>query len=101
MLPDYTISFAMIYIVWYNHHNLFQKAYNIAKRTYLLNGLRLFFLTPTPFTTGRVGSAPDAALPEFLYALNLLLWSGAFHLLDRQFLRDNADAAGDKSARAF
>jgi len=82
----------MIYIVWYNHHNLFQKAERITKRPFLLNGLWLFFLTLVPFTTGWVGTAPDAAVPELLYPLNLLAWSSAFHLLDRQILRDNAGA---------
>lgn len=101
ILLAYIISFAMIYIVWYNHHNLFQKAESITKRTYLLNGLWLFFLTLVPFTTRWVGEASDAALPEFLYPLNLLLWSGAFHLLDRQILRDNTGAVRDSSTRFF
>ena len=101
----YVISFAMIYIVWYNYHNLFQKAKRITKRTYLLNGLWLFFLTLVPFTTGWVGVSPDAAASEFLYALNLLLWSAAFHLLDRRILLDNAGAERDTTTgfldRAF
>ena len=100
-LLAYIISFAMIYIVWYNHHNLFQKATNITKRAYLLNGLWLFFLTLVPFTTAWVGTAPYARLPEFAYPLNLLLWSGAFHLLDRQILRNNPGAARDSSTRTF
>lgn len=100
-LLAYIISFAMIYIVWYNHHNMFQKAEVITKRTYLLNGLWLFFLTLVPFTTEWVGSAPYAKLPEFAYPLNLLLWSGAFHLLDRQILHDNPGAARDSSTRTF
>lgn len=101
VLLAYIISFAMIYIVWYNHHNLFQKASNITKRTYLINGLWLFFLTLVPFTTGWVGSAPDAVLPEVMYAVNLLLWSAAFHLLDWQIRKDNPGAARDSSTRLF
>ena len=101
VLLAYLISFAMIYIVWYNHHNLFQKAERVTKHTFLLNGLWLFFLTLVPFTTGWVGTAPDAAVPELLYPLNLLAWSGAFHLLDRQILRGNAGAVRDSSTRAL
>lgn len=97
----YIISFLMIYVVWYSHHNLFKKAENITPRTYLINGLWIFFLTLVPFTTGWVGSAPDAAMPEFVYPLNLLLWSGAFHLLDRQILKDNPEAEKDSSTRLF
>ncbi|MBR1866630.1 MAG: DUF1211 domain-containing protein, partial [Lachnospiraceae bacterium] len=91
----YVISFLMIYVVWYSHHNLFGKAENITPRTYLLNGLWSFFLTLVPFSTGWVGSSPDAVMPEFFYALNLLLWSVAVHLLDRQILRENPDATRD------
>lgn len=40
-------------------------------------------------------------MPEFVYPLNLLLWSGAFHLLDRQILRDNPEATRDSSTRLF
>lgn len=100
-LLAYIISFAMIYIVWFSHHNLFKKAEIITPKTYLINGLWLFFLTLVPFTTGWVGSASDAVLPEFLYPLNLLLWSAAFHLLDIQILRDNKSAEKDSSTRIF
>lgn len=75
----------------------FKKAENITKRTYLLNGLWLFFLTLVPFTTGWVGSARSELLPELLYAANLLLWSGAFHLLDRQILRDSPETERDST----
>ncbi len=97
----YLISFSVIYVVWYNHHNLFAKAEVVTTRTFLLNGLWLFFLTLVPFTTGWVGSAVGASLPEFLYPLNMLLWSGTFHLIDLQVRRDNPGAARDSSTRAF
>lgn len=97
----YVISFIMIYVVWYSHHNLFQKAENITRKTYLINGLWVFFLTMVPFTTGWVGSSPDAMLPEVIYAANLLLWSAAFHLLDHQILKDNPDAERDSSTMLF
>ena len=57
----YLISFSVIYVVWYNHHNLFAKAEVVTTRTFLLNGLWLFFLTLVPFTTGWVGSAVGAS----------------------------------------
>ncbi len=100
-LLAYIISFVMIYVVWFSHHNLFKKAEVITPRTYLLNGLWIFFLTLVPFTTAWVGSSPKSALTEFLYPLNLLLWSGAFHLLDIQILKDNKDAEKDSSTRLF
>lgn len=95
----YVISFIMIYVVWYSHHNLFQKAENITRKTYLINGIWIFFLTMVPFTTGWVGSSPDAMLPEVIYAANLLLWSAAFHLLDYQIRKDNPGTERDSSTR--
>ena len=97
----YVISFVMIYIVWYSHHNLFKKAENITRKTYLINGVWIFFLTMVPFTTGWVGNSPDAVLPEVIYAANLLLWSAAFHLLNHQILKDNPDAERDSSTRPY
>lgn len=97
----YVISFIMIYVVWYSHHNLFIKADNITPRIYLLNGLWIFFLTLVPFTTAWVGSSIGDTMPEFVYPLNFLLWSGAFQLLDRQILRDNPEAKKDSTTRLF
>lgn len=31
----YTISFFLIYIVWFNHHNIFKKAKIISTKTYI------------------------------------------------------------------
>ena len=45
----------------------------------------------------RKRGAPDAFLPEFLYPLNLLLWSGSFHWLDHQIRKDNPEAERDAS----
>ena len=93
----YVNSFIMIYIVWSMHHDLFKKAEVISKRTFLVNGVWIFMLTLVPFTTAWVGSAPDATVPEFLYALNLLLWSAAFQWLDYQICKDNPGISKDSS----
>jgi len=93
----YVISFFMIYIVWSMHHDLFRKAERISRRTFMVNGVWIFVLTLVPFTTAWVGSAPYAFLPEFLYALNLLLWSAAFQWLDYQIRQDNPGAERDSS----
>ena len=57
--------------------------------------------TLVPFTTGWVGSSPDAVMPEAVYALDLLLWSAAFHWLDYQIRKDNPGAERDSSTRGF
>lgn len=91
----YVISFSLIYIVWFNHHNVFNKAKLITPKTYLYNGIWLFFLTLVPFTTNWVGIAPNEVLPEFFYVLNLLLWSIMFQVMDNQVIKDNPGVEKD------
>lgn len=100
-LLAYIISFFMIYIVWRMHHDLFNLAEVISRRAFLCNGIWLFFLTLVPFTTGWVGSAPNANVPALLYPLNLLLWSLSFHLMYLQIRRDNPGIKTIKSAVAW
>ena len=95
----YLISFMMIYIVWSMHHDLFKKAEVISRRTFLINGIWIFMLTLVPFTTAWVGSAMDEVAPEFLYPLNLILWSAAFQWLDYQIRKDNPGAERDSSTK--
>ena len=97
----YVTSFFMIYIVWSMHHDLFKKAAVISKRAFVINGVWIFMLTLVPFSTKWVGSAPDAFLPEFLYPLNLLLWSGAFQWLDHQIRIDNPGVVSDASSKVL
>ena len=87
----------MIYLVWYYHHNLFQMAEVISLRMFFINGLWILFLTFVPFTTAWVGAFPHDTVPEFLYALNLFVWSGVFHWMDYQVRRDNPGTARDAS----
>ena len=93
----YINSFFMIYLVWYNHHNLFEKAKIIDQKVFLANGLWLFMLTLVPFTTGWVGEHPNDTLPELLYALVILLWTITFQILDVFILKVNKDAQPDPS----
>lgn len=88
-LVAYVISFFMIYIVWRMHHDLFRDVEIISRRAFLYNGIWLFFLTLVPFTTGWIGSAPDANVPALLYPVNLLFWSLSFHLMHYQIEKDN------------
>ena len=94
----YVISFFMIYIVWSMHHDLFQKAAVLSRRAFLINGIWIFFLTLVPFTTAWVGEKPYEFLPEFLYPLNLLLWSAAFQWLRHQIRVDNTGIGKDETA---
>ena len=85
----YVVSFLLIYLAWSLHHDLFKKAELITKQAFMVNGIWILFLTLVPFTTAWVGSAPDATLPEFLYPLNMLLWSLSFQWLEYRIQKDN------------
>lgn len=102
VLLSYIISFIFIYVVWFSHHNIFKKAQNITTRTFIYNGIWLFFLTLVPFTTRWVGSDVNATFPEFLYVFVMLIWSIMFEVIDRQIIHDNPDAPKDPTnARTY
>lgn len=93
----YIVSFVLIYLVWFNHHNIFEKADIISVRTFLYNGIWLFLLTLIPFTTRWVGVAPSSTLPELLYTLDLFLWSLMFQIMDNQIRKDNPGTTRDET----
>ena len=95
----YIVSYMMIYLVWFMHHNLFQKAEIITTRTFLINGVWLFFLTLVPFVTAWIGKAPDATPPAVLYTVDMLCWSACFQWLDYQIRKDNPGTDRDSSTR--
>ena len=73
-------SFATILIMWVNHHNMFTQIKRIDTTFLFLNGLLLFFVVLTPFTTQlvaiyvKVGQTGDGTTAAALY-------SGCFFLL--------------------
>lgn len=97
ILLAYIFSFTLIYVVWYSHHNIFNKAKIISTRTFLLNGLWLFALTLVPFSTAWVGQHVADTLPEVVYLVVLLLWSVTFQLMDMSIMKDNPNIVRDIS----
>ncbi|MCI1987509.1 MAG: TMEM175 family protein [Lactobacillus sp.] len=95
----YIFSFWIIYMVWFSHHNVFNKAKFISTRTFMLNGLWLFTLTLVPVTTAWVGKHANQTLPEVCYLAVLLLWSIAFQLMDESVLKDNPGLPRDSANR--
>ena len=84
----YLTSFDLIYLVWLNHHNAFQKIEHVTICIFVLNGIWTFFLTLVPFTTRWVGEHPNDTLPEFLYVFIMFAWSLMFQIMDNQILKD-------------
>ena len=96
----YVVSYMLIYLVWYLHHNLFMYAQFISIKAFLINGIWLLILTLVPFTTGWVGRTTGRrAAPRVVYSLNTLLWALAFCWLEYQVKIDNPDVRWDDPAR--
>lgn len=97
----YINSFFLIYLVWLSHHNLFNKAENMSRRVFLLNGIWIFFLTLVPFATAWVGKCPHETAPELFYMLLQLCWTISFHVMDVQILKENPGAEKDVSTLPY
>lgn len=85
----YLNSFALIYLAWYKHSNLFRKFETVSMRIFYQNGVWLFFLTLVPFATGWIGEFPFSAMPECSYAVVLFLWTLSFEVLDGEIIKEN------------
>lgn len=85
----YVNSFIFIYVVWFNHHNAFDKIKNLSVKVFILNGLWVFIITLVPFTTKWVGMYPFSTVPEFVYSIILLMGSIVFQIMDNQILKDD------------
>ena len=85
LLPKFSafvLSFAIIYIIWMNHHQTFGMIVKSNRTLMLLNGLILFFTVLVPFPTALVGKYPFqpvasityGAVMAFLSISNLILY---------------------------
>jgi uncharacterized membrane protein len=90
-LIAYALSFAVIGLMWQNHHALFRLVQRVDRRTVFWNLLLLASTVLIPFATTTLGAYPAMPAAAFLYGCvlsacaafyNLMLWhlvgSGAF-----------------------
>lgn len=63
----FILSFAVIYIIWMNHHRTFNMRAKSNRILMLLNGLILFFTVLVPFPTALVGEYPLQPLSGVIY----------------------------------
>ena len=106
-LIAYGLSFAVIGLLWQNHHAIFRLVERIDRKTVLLNLLALAGTVFIPFATSTLGSYPTMRASTFLYGAVLLFCASAnnlmlMHLVRKQaFRRDGVDAAVVQTVRAF
>ena len=77
----YVLSFAVIGIMWQNHHALFRLAARIDRKTVALNLLLLMFTVFIPFATQLLGAYKGTHSATFLYGALLTCCSTAYNLL--------------------
>ncbi len=85
--PDYIaylISFATIFIIWLNHHRMYNVIRRSDARFMFYNGLLLLLVTIVPFTTSLLGdyiNTPAYPLAAALYLLLFASISGALLIM--------------------
>ena len=86
----FVTSFATILIMWVGHHEMFTAIGRIDRGFMFLNGLLLFFVTLTPFTTSLVANhivSSDSQTAAAVYAGSFLLLSLSWGILGRHVFR--------------
>ena len=103
----YALSFAVIGIMWQNHHALFRLVERVDRMTVFLNLLLLAATAFIPFATSTLGAYPTMHSSTFLYGLvlslcstfyNFMLW----HLVSKRAFRvDVSDSTIAATVRAY
>jgi uncharacterized membrane protein len=86
----YALSFAVIGIMWQNHHALFRLVDRIDRRTVFLNLMLLAFTAFIPFATSAVGAYWWLHAPALLYGAVLTSTATAYNLLLEHLIRSRA-----------
>ncbi|MGC1107089.1 MAG: TMEM175 family protein [Candidatus Acidiferrales bacterium] len=69
-LLAYVLSFAVIGIMWQNHHALFRLVERIDRRTVFLNLMLLGVTAFIPFATSTLGTYPSMSSSTFLHGVD-------------------------------
>lgn len=86
-LLTYLMSFAVIGIMWQNHHALFRLVARVDRTTTLLNLALLAVTVFIPFATSMLGAYPDMRSTTFLFGLTLTSASTAYNMLLMHLVR--------------
>jgi len=80
-LLAYGLSFAVLGIMWQNHHALFRLVARVDRTTVFLNLILLSVTVFIPFATATLGSYPTMRPSTLLYGITLTCASIAYNLL--------------------
>ena len=93
----YALSFAVIGIMWQNHHAMFRLVERIDRMTVFLNLLLLAGTAFIPFATSTLGAYPTMHASAFLYGVVLSYCATVYNALLGHLVRRRAflDSVGD------
>lgn len=77
----FALSFAVIGIMWQNHHALFRFVARVDRKTVAFNLLLLFGTVVIPFATSAMGAYPTMHATTLLYGVVLTWCSTSYNLL--------------------
>lgn len=86
----YALSFAVIGIMWQNHHALFRLVERVDRTTVFLNLLLLAGTAFIPFATSTLGAYPDLPASAFLYGVVLSYCATMYNVLLAHLVRRHA-----------
>jgi uncharacterized membrane protein len=91
-LLAYAMSFAVIGILWQNHHALFRLVHHVDRSTIYWNLVLLGVTAFIPFATSTLGAYPTMRPAAFLYGLTLTSSATAINLMLAHLVRSGAFA---------
>lgn len=86
----YALSFAVIGIMWQNHHALFRMVERVDRRTVFLNLILLAGTVFIPFATSVLGTYPTMHSATFLYGLVLTWTATAYNVILQHLVNRHA-----------
>jgi uncharacterized membrane protein len=89
-LIAYALSFAVIGLMWQNHHALFRTVARVDRKTVFLNLLLLASTAFIPFATATLGAYPTTHAATFLYGVVLSMSSTSYNLIVWHLVRSQA-----------
>ena len=76
MYLAYLLSFGTIFIIWVNHHRMFNVVRRSDSRFLYLNGMLLFLVSLIPFTTNILAKYIQTSATELSTIISMLLFGG-------------------------
>jgi uncharacterized membrane protein len=95
----YGLSFAVVAIMWVNHHHLIEKALHADAALLWSNNNLLFWMSLIPFVTAYLGENSHAPFAVAVYGGVFVLTSAAFLML--QIVLGRQDSSDTKRAMEF